>query len=949
MTILFKHLKSSIPKSIFLIGLFIISINNNLFSQKKSSLYEQQANQLSKKTHDMFESSEITPETIKLAKKNYLNALSLYQQAKVKDLNVADIFFQLGMLSQEQEDYENAFSYYKNALSMQRKLTSSLDSGCFKTYICIGDLFFVNDLYDSSKYYYNQAEKIAIQYPNIEHTFRLYNSIGNIYFDLGNYQQSINYYEQSFRILSNKDTKASHYQNIVTIGSNIASAFRKLGKYNEAIVRYKELLTLGASQDFIYQKIGKAYFEAGRYDSALVYLNTAKPETGSYDQIKLYNNLGLIHTKLGHYTQALSYYNQVIPLCQAKFGNKNIDIAKAYLGKGQIYEAQGQLKRAVSFYHIALQSLHFTFASTHLYQNPGNFDEAVSRLSLFEALKYKARGLQHYYQQTKQLSQLKASLQTYQIALQLADQIRKSYDSDEAKLFFSNTVFPVYEEAMATAFTLHAQTKDEQYVHIAFAFSEQSKAAVLAETLRGVEIRQTAGLDPKLLQQEKDLKRKITRLNVEMLESGDSSTTVTNKEKIRDYEIELAGVVKKMEANSAYHQLKYNTTLASIPSLQKDLKDNVAMVEYFLGKDHLYSFIITNNHFQTFQVPIDSSFSYAIGALKKELQAYETGTYGGQSWSKQLYQKVIGPIQHTLAGKDRIVFIPDGELHYIPLEILSNKPEQGQYLLHDFTCSYAYSATLLQRNLQDKKRKTGDALLAMAPFAGKFGANFRGSNILPLPASKEEVEQIGGRIYLEAAATKDQFLKVARSYGIIHLATHAKADDNDPLNSYITFYPKNADSLAGYRLYTPELYNLQLDSVKLVVLSACETGGGKLQRGEGVMSLARAFAYAGCPNIVMTLWNANDKATASITSQMHTYLKEGYCIDEALRQAKLDYLESDLPTHHKLPYYWSGFVFIGDHAAIYKKPFPYSWAIAVVVFMAALVMLWRWRSRQSIL
>src|SRR5690606_9843172 len=166
----------------------------------------------------------------------------------------------------------------------------------------------------------------------------------------------------------------------------------------------------------------------------------------------------------------------------------------------------------------------------------------------------------------------------------------------------------------------------------------------------------------------------------------------------------------------------------------------------------------------------------------------------------------------------------------------------------------------------------------------------------PLGASKKEVEKIGGSIYLEKAATKQVFLKVAKSYGIIHLATHARADSEKPLNSFIAFYPEPDSSGAGYRLYTDELYNYRLDSAKLVVLSACEAGGGKLVRGEGIISLARAFAYAGCPNIVTTLWQASDRAAALITAGLHQYLKEGYSKDAALRLAKLDYLK-DNPLH----------------------------------------------------
>src|ERR1041385_508618 len=107
-----------------------------------------------------------------------------------------------------------------------------------------------------------------------------------------------------------------------------------------------------------------------------------------------------------------------------------------------------------------------------------------------------------------------------------------------------------------------------------------------------------------------------------------------------------------------------------------------------------------------------------------------------------------------------------------------------------------------------------------------------------------------------------------------HLATHAIVSNDEPLNSFIAFYPSNDPN--DYRLYAREIYNMDLDSTELVILSACETGTGKLVKGEGLMSLSRAFAYAGCPNIITSLWKAEDKATSFITRRLHVYLDKGF-------------------------------------------------------------------------
>jgi CHAT domain-containing protein len=134
------------------------------------------------------------------------------------------------------------------------------------------------------------------------------------------------------------------------------------------------------------------------------------------------------------------------------------------------------------------------------------------------------------------------------------------------------------------------------------------------------------------------------------------------------------------------------------------------------------------------------------------------------------------------------------------------------------------------------------------------------------------------------------------------------------LKSFIVFNPIGETDSVNHLLYAQEIYDLDLDSTRLVVLSACETGTGQLIHGEGLMSLSRAFAYAGCPGIVTSLWKAEDKTTAFLTGKFHHYLEQGYLTDEALQKAKLDLLNSDdMDPRFKSPAYWAHLVFIGPY------------------------------------
>ena len=185
--------------------------------------------------------------------------------------------------------------------------------------------------------------------------------------------------------------------------------------------------------------------------------------------------------------------------------------------------------------------------------------------------------------------------------------------------------------------------------------------------------------------------------------------------------------------------------------------------------------------------------------------------------------------------------------------------------------------------------------------------------------SEEEATQIqklfGGVLKINEQANKQTFLENASNFSIIHLATHSQVNKKNPLKS--TIYFSDVNQAIGYNphLEIEELYSMNLSS-NLVTLSSCETGVGKEVRGKGVMSISNAFNYAGAAATVMSLWKVPDKETMQIMTSFYAHLNEGLEKDVALRQAKLDYLNTTNDELLKHPYYWSGFVLSGNPAAI---------------------------------
>jgi CHAT domain-containing protein len=263
-----------------------------------------------------------------------------------------------------------------------------------------------------------------------------------------------------------------------------------------------------------------------------------------------------------------------------------------------------------------------------------------------------------------------------------------------------------------------------------------------------------------------------------------------------------------------------------------------------------------------------------------------------------LYNLLIAP--YVGMELKRLIIIPDDELNYLPFESLVDP--NGNYLLQNIRVQYQYATSLLRKeNINLEEHTT----LSIAPFA-----NISRGALSKLPASYNEIATLNGSRYFDTAATKNTFLNDVNKFQVVHLATHAEVNLKEGERSYIAFAgPKGDSSL----LYAREIYDLNLDHTELVILSACETGAGNLVKGEGIMSLSRAFTYAGCPNIIASLWKADDVSTAYITKKLHHYLDEGISIDEALQKAKLDYLKDDtIHPRMKTPFYWSHLVYIGN-------------------------------------
>ena len=929
-------------KGLFGLGILILLCHLS-FAQRTDSV-TQVGSQLLYEADSLFRVHPPTADTDQQAISKFREAISFLLDSDDYVVEVAEAHQKIGNILEMRGDLAGALVEYQESYHKKRRLFGPLDTLFLTDYLYIGNIYLYQEKYDSCNHYYDKAERIASQHLYVKESESVFNSMGVLHSRVGNYRKALTYYEKTLAILK----KHSVYSDSrVRMISNIAFLKSKLGRYDEAIADYNTIAGNDLKKRF-YQNMGAAHLGMKQYDSAKFFLKESLQTRQIVNRIVSYNSLARVYLEEKHYDSSHYCLSRSIAINQDNLAHRNTYLASAYSGLAQLQQARNNPDSTLHYYQLALINTTFDFNDPTITENPTDITQAISLLQLFDVLKGKAAAWNQYYQQDQDITKLNHALATYQLAIRVAQHVQKTYDNDEAKLFLVNKVAPVYEEAITTAVQLHQLTDDPAYVAQAFQFSEASKAAVLTESLRDVKIKTSGAVNDSLVQDEHRLKQLITALRLKLVESQDSAQNEVCRQQLIDQEIALARTVKYLQQDEHYYRRKYQPDSLDIAALQRSLlNDGETLLEYFVGKAKVYLFALRRSDLQVATVTRTAQLDSALQRTRRHLYAYRPGQGEDTASLATLYRYLIAPVADAVDDARKLIVVPDGPLHYLPFDLLSVDGQRANYLLHSHALHYGYSASLLRQAIDERRGYPTESVLAMAPFAGGAAGNVRSQGFSPLRDSQAEVESVGGSIYTEGQATKRRFLRVAGSYNVLHLATHATVDADDPSQSFIAFYPQQRDSVANYRLYTHELYNMRLDSVKLVVLSACEAGNGQLVRGEGVMSLARAFAYAGCPNIVTTLWKADDRSSARLTTRLHHYLKQGWGKDKALRQAKLDYLnDPEVHPAQKAPYYWANFIFIGDPVPIYDNH-QWWWLVAglvLLVIMAGGTLLWqRWK------
>jgi CHAT domain-containing protein/Tfp pilus assembly protein PilF len=890
----------------------------------------------------------------------YQDALRIYLDFPSDPETQAITYHNVGLVLQRQGQYGQAEEYYQKSLELRIENLPANHPEIGRSWYSLSTLAISRGNYDEALYSIQAAREVWIGSDIPEYSFSDV-VLGIIYAEKGDFEQAIHYTRLALEM--NTARYGAFNPNVAGMYSNLASMslmnnqYQDAEKYARKGLEIQESLfgpdhaDLKASQYLI----GEILLKQGLTEEAIDYFERSF-QRDARGEIKVMpsnagalSQMGKAQALKGDFASAHRYFQQSIDLYRQFDLDYNAEFAKTYLEAAQSYERIGDFDVAHEYLHLGREVLQIPIV---------DFNAAVPALPspfvapiLLENLHAQSTLFHRQYRlDPSQADDLDRAWHSIRMAMDLIDSMRLSFTTAGSKELLFERTFPVFETAINLCWDLYQRDQKPDWREKAFQISEKNKSLLLFEALKDHQARQFAGIPDSVLKKERAISSELIFLEKQLFESAPQVDAMGRKDlhqQILKLQKAYDDLIGELEADyPQYHSLKYRLHTASIAEVQSQL-DRRALISYFIGDSSRFAFVIQNQSVQWQRLEQESDLNQLVSELRNMLKPNRNF---GQSAARlaqvsgQLYQILLadlGPLPSEL------VIIPDGLLGYIPFDFLPKTPpaqtrqyRDWDYLIRSHTLSYAYSATLHLLSQQASKMWQENRILAFAPsFPPVPTETFAQARQTPgaLAYNKKEVSQLGGLLegltLVDEQASEAAFKTLAEDYPLIHIASHALVNDADPRYSHIRFTP-GIDSLEDGALELAELFNLRLNA-EMVVLSACETGLGKLQRGEGIISLARGMSYAGARSVITTLWQVNDAATAEIMTSFYRELQAGTSKSEALRAAKLAYLaQNDQASAH--PFYWAAYVPIGNMDPL-RPPFWKQWGSYLLLVLLFLV------------
>ncbi|RMG28235.1 MAG: CHAT domain-containing protein [Methanobacteriota archaeon] len=718
-----------------------------------------------------------------------------------------------------------------------------------------------------------------------------------------------------------------------------------------------------------FKALGKLYADMGEFERAIDYYKRARRihvffnEELSVTTHMSYFELGKIYRQAGEYENAQKYLHKALDIRQRMYEPFHGHIAWALLAIAETSYRQHHYTDALGEIQHSLEILFPGFQGQDGYVNPPIEDVLHFRPAVLDALILKGRILQGMAQQSRQslwrtsaaaVKNFEAALECYDDALQLAALSLRGILTTNAKLYLQRKLSTVVEQAIAAAQELHELTANPAHLEKALDFAARGKTALLRLELEDSDAKAASGIDTEFIRKERLLARQIADLDISI--AREKQQAQRQQQKINDLESERhqlktehESLLQKLEENyPRYDELKHQPAIPGVRELQETLDEKTALLNYFVGDSAMYLFLLTKDDLKLVSLPGREEFSSLVTAYTRSIRRIiDAGKYVESAI--RLYDMLVRPVEADLSGYQKLIIIPDGVLYNVPFEaLITSPPTSGdnidftklEYLLRRFSVSYHYSTTLYQRSRTGQSRSTSaEKILGIAPVfrAADSGSQLLasnesmfsrldttvrsavvtpdGHNLQELRYSETETQTIVDLFhdaesigFFHDQATEEHFKTNVGKFRLVHISTHGFINRTYPQLSGLAFsQPRDTTSAEDGILYAGEIYTLKLKA-DLVVLSSCESGIGKLAKGEGPFSLTRGFLFAGANNVMVSLWKVYDKHTSELMIAFYQEVVSGKSYATSLRNAKLRMLEK---AETALPVSWAGFVLVG--------------------------------------
>lgn len=820
---------------------------------------------------------------------------------------------------------------YQGLALLKQHSNNPPDSLRFKLYSSLGMMFKVLEAPDSSFHYFQKAQKVLDDSLSVEnqipaYVIHHYNNQAQLYFDKHRYQQSMVYLQKARGLIE----KYGLPDELLYVDSSIAECYDLLNDHTLALhyrkAAYARSLKMNTRlKDSFCGAIGWTYQQRNQIDSALIWYQRANtpPQLPSYnsDYARLMWLMASCYREKGSFLQANKYLVRSESFLKKSAPNYRWLMANLLIERGKIAVQQGRYSQCQHFSDKAFRLVSLSESSLDILPI-----DLIHPQTAISALQLQAVALAKKYRQTQNFSDLQIAFEAFDrvITLQNAAFSEIIEDAEERYTLTKERSY-LFEEAFPIGYALYQKQNSASILNRIFSWFEASQSNYLQKLIKN-RILKHREWTPALLARE----RTIIQKRVFLIHNSQKNASLVrdqyNELRIQWYRLQQD--VDKIHIN----QHSPHDSFISLSDIQQKLSPHSAFFSYQWHQDSIYALIITRES-ATLQRWVVKKKELQLNLVHIRQQLYNNpglGQYTAALSAIKCYRQLIEPIKKWVGTKKNWIVSRDWQFNFLPFEILETGRFKEDYLIKHVSISYAFSASLFWNHTATSSfsdQDTQKQLMVFAPFVKEITQN-KTQKWLPVE-SLRNLQGMEGETNWGDNATKQQFIKANFNRTILYLATHAESNDYRPEESFIQFYPSQ-DS----RLYLDEIGLLPLHQTRLTILGACKTGEGKNMWGEGNISIAKAFIEAGCPSVVSTTWEANEKTTSILVSLLYKHLREGIPTDLALQKARLSMLNDKSLSEFKHPYYWSNLLLLGNPIPIYDSDISiHHWYIVGILLL----------------